>query len=47
MDSLEGAQRCSKLVFPDGKCSDGKGGWQEFEKENGGGKVKVFSFQES
>ena len=26
VDSLEGAQRCSKLVFPDGKCSDGKGG---------------------
>jgi len=25
VDSLEGAQRCSKLVFPDGKCSDGKG----------------------
>ena len=24
VDSLEGAQRCSKLVFPDGKCK-GKG----------------------
>ena len=25
VDSLEGAQRCSKLVFPGGKCSEGKG----------------------
>ena len=23
---------CTKFMVPDGKCSDGKGGWQEFKK---------------